>query len=251
MGRPRRGGAKHLAPAASQGEALTRSHIAGNALPVRYCEGRIRRTRERRCPDRDDQGIEAGGRPHPTVLRRIGSSSLRPSSIRANLSAANAWSLEAIDAQLNRALRGNGSAKSAISAALHDIVGKRLGIPVYRMWGLDASDVPQSSFTIAIADNEGLRQRVADAAQYPILKVKLGTDRDLEIIRVIREAAPDKRLRVDANAAWTPAEAVNMTFSSRTTTSISWSAVPRTTSRASLRSALCRAAEIADELCLV
>lgn len=121
---------------------------------------------------------------------------------------ANAWSLESIDAQLDRVLRANGSAKSAISAALHDIAGKRLGIPVHRMWGLDAADAPESSFTIGIADNEGLRQRVDDAAQYPVLKIKLGTDRDEEIVRVVRDAAPGKKLRVDANAAWTPSEAV-------------------------------------------
>ncbi|MEO5579543.1 MAG: dipeptide epimerase [Gemmatimonadaceae bacterium] len=121
---------------------------------------------------------------------------------------ANAWSLESIDAQLDRVLRANGSAKSAISAALHDIAGKRLGIPVHRMWGLDAADAPESSFTIGIADNEGLRQRVDDAAQYPVLKIKLGTDRDEEIVRVVRDAAPGKKLRVDANGAWTPSEAV-------------------------------------------
>ena len=126
------------------------------------------------------------------------------------LATADAWSLESIEAQLGRTLRGNASAKGAISAALHDLVGKRVGLPVYRLWGLDASDAPQSSFTIAIADNEGLRRRVADAAEYPILKVKLGTDRDKEIVRVVREAAPGKKLRVDANAAWTPSEAVRM-----------------------------------------
>jgi L-alanine-DL-glutamate epimerase-like enolase superfamily enzyme len=126
------------------------------------------------------------------------------------LGAADAWSLEATDEALSRVLRGNNAAKSAISSALHDIVGKRLGIPVYRLWGLDAADAGESSFTIGIADNEGLRQRVADAAQYPILKVKLGTDRDMEIVRVVRDAAPNKRLRVDANAAWTASHAVRM-----------------------------------------
>jgi L-alanine-DL-glutamate epimerase-like enolase superfamily enzyme len=126
------------------------------------------------------------------------------------LGSADSWSLEAIESSLNRALRGNGSAKSAISAALHDIIGKRLGVPVYRLWGLDPSDAGESSFTIGIADNDGLRQRVADAAQYPILKVKLGTDRDTEIVRVVRDAAPDKRLRVDANAAWSASHAVKM-----------------------------------------
>ncbi|HEX2721627.1 MAG TPA: enolase C-terminal domain-like protein, partial [Gemmatimonadaceae bacterium] len=126
------------------------------------------------------------------------------------LGSADSWSLEAIDASLNRVLRGNNAAKAAISAALHDIAGKRLGLPIHRLWGLDPRDAPQSSFTIGIADNEGLRQRVADAAPYPILKVKLGTDRDMEIVRVVRDAAPGKRLRVDANAAWKPAHAVRM-----------------------------------------
>lgn len=129
------------------------------------------------------------------------------------LGSADSWSLESIDAQLSRALRGNGSAKGAVSAALHDIAGKHLGIPVHRLWGLDPADAPQSSFTIGIADNDGLRQRVADAVEYPILKVKVGRgiERDKETVQVVRDAAPDKRIRVDANAAWTPAEAVRMT----------------------------------------
>jgi L-alanine-DL-glutamate epimerase-like enolase superfamily enzyme len=126
------------------------------------------------------------------------------------LGSADSWSLEAIEATLNRTLRGNGSAKSAVSAALHDIMGKRLGVPVHKLWGLDAADAGESSFTIGIADNDGLVQRVADAEQYPILKVKLGTDRDMEIVRVVRDAAPSKRLRVDANAAWSPSHAVKM-----------------------------------------
>jgi L-alanine-DL-glutamate epimerase-like enolase superfamily enzyme len=161
----------------------------------------------------DDEGIEGWGEAAPNRYygESVGSVIAALEQFVPILSSADAWSLEAVEAQLDRALRGNGSAKSAVSAALHDIVGKRLGVPVYRMWGLDAADVPQSSFTIAIADNEGLRQRIADAAQYPILKVKLGTDHDMDIIRLVRKAAPDKRLRVDANAAWTPAEAVGMT----------------------------------------
>ena len=126
------------------------------------------------------------------------------------LEKADSWSLEAVDESLTRVLRGNNSAKAAVSAAMHDIIGKRLGVPVHRLWGLDAADSGESSYTIGIADNEGLKQRVADAKQYPLLKVKLGTDRDMEIVRVVRDAAPDKRLRVDANAAWTASHAVRM-----------------------------------------
>lgn len=126
------------------------------------------------------------------------------------LSDAEPLSLEETEARINRALDGNSAAKSAISAALHDLVGKQLGQPVHRLWGLSPEKCPESSFTIAIAENAVLAQRVREAEQYPILKIKLGTDRDREIVRIVREAAPTKRLRVDANAAWKPEAAVEM-----------------------------------------
>ena len=127
------------------------------------------------------------------------------------LEGADAWSLEAIETEMNRAIGRNGSAKSAISAALHDLAGKRLGVPLWKLWGLDPKTAPRSSFTIAIAPDEAtLRKRVEDAAQYPILKIKLGTERDHEIVRTVRHTAPDKVLRVDANAAWTPKHALRM-----------------------------------------
>jgi L-alanine-DL-glutamate epimerase-like enolase superfamily enzyme len=98
-----------------------------------------------------------------------------------------------------------------VSAALHDMAGKRLGVPVWKLWGLDPAASPLTSFTIGIAPDEAtLRQRVADAAQYPVLKIKLGSRWDERIVRVVRELAPDKVLRVDANAAWTPKSALRM-----------------------------------------
>jgi L-alanine-DL-glutamate epimerase-like enolase superfamily enzyme len=127
------------------------------------------------------------------------------------LESADAWSLETIESEIGASIRFNGAARSAISAALHDLVGKRLGVPVFRLWGLDRARAPQSSFTIAIPESEkDLRARLAEAAQYPVLKVKLGSPRDEEIMRVVREEAPDKILRVDANAAWTPKHALRM-----------------------------------------
>jgi L-Ala-D/L-Glu epimerase len=121
------------------------------------------------------------------------------------------WSLESIESLMNRELRFNGSMKSAVSAAFHDLAGKRLGVPLHRLWGLDPGAAPLSSYTIPIAATEReLRERVAEAADYPILKIKLGTARDREIIRAVRGAAADKTLRVDANAAWTPKQAVGM-----------------------------------------
>jgi L-Ala-D/L-Glu epimerase len=121
------------------------------------------------------------------------------------------WAIETAEATMNAALGRNGSAKSALSAALHDLAGKRLGVPLYRLWGLAPSKAPRSSFTIAIAPTSAeLEQRVNDAAAYPILKIKLGTERDTEILSTVRRAAPDKALRVDANAAWTAKHALEM-----------------------------------------
>ena len=131
--------------------------------------------------------------------------------LRPIVEAANPWHLEDIEAEMNRAIRFNGSVKSAISAALHDLAGKRLGIPLYQMWGLDPAKAPLSSFTIAIAANQAaLRERVAQADEYPVLKIKLGTDHDQDIVRTVRAAAPGKILRVDANAAWTAKHALRM-----------------------------------------
>jgi L-alanine-DL-glutamate epimerase-like enolase superfamily enzyme len=121
------------------------------------------------------------------------------------------FALENLETEMNSALRLNGSMKSAISAAAHDLVGKRLDIPLYRLWGLDATKAPLSSFTIGIpATEKELEARVDEAMQYPVLKIKLGSDRDEEIIRAVRRAAPTKTLRVDANAAWTPKRALRM-----------------------------------------
>jgi L-Ala-D/L-Glu epimerase / N-acetyl-D-glutamate racemase len=160
----------------------------------------------------DDDGLEGFGEAAPnkyygesvaTVVAALGQ-------FKPLLERADPLSLESIETDLNRVLRGNASAKSAVSSALHDLLGKRLGLPVYRIWGLDASAAPQSSFTIAIAENHELEARVEEARDYPILKIKLGTDRDMEIVRIVRSAAPGKRLRVDANAAWTAKHAVRM-----------------------------------------
>ncbi len=117
--------------------------------------------------------------------------------------------LDAIDERLRRALGRNAAARVAISAALHDLVGKRLGLPVWRLWGLDATRAPRSTFTIGIDTPEVIRRKVEEAAEYPILKVKLGTADDVAILRTLRDAT-HREIRVDANCAWTAAHAVAM-----------------------------------------
>lgn len=119
------------------------------------------------------------------------------------------FALETIERRLEATLPGNASARVAISTALHDLVGKRLGIPLWRYWGLDRARAPQSTFTIGIDTPEVTRRKVAEAADFPVLKVKLGTANDLEILETIRSAT-DRELRVDANCGWTAAHAVAM-----------------------------------------
>lgn len=103
----------------------------------------------------------------------------------------------------------NASARAALSTALHDLVGKRLGVPLYRLWGLDPEQAPRSTFTIGLDTAERMHQKVLEAEPYPILKVKLGTDRDIEILKTIRNAT-HKEIRVDANCAWTVKQAIRM-----------------------------------------
>jgi L-alanine-DL-glutamate epimerase-like enolase superfamily enzyme len=119
------------------------------------------------------------------------------------------FNLEDAEGRWATMLRGNAAARAALSAALHDLVGKRLGIPLYRLWGLDPCKAPKSTFTIGLDTPDRIKAKVREAEQFPILKVKLGTDRDLEILRAIREAT-DKEIRVDANCGWTVKGAIRM-----------------------------------------
>ncbi len=116
--------------------------------------------------------------------------------------------LQDLEVRLRGAVPGNASAHTAVSAALHDLLGKRVGLPLYRLFGLDVEAAPPSSFTIGIDEPEVMAERVRAATRWSILKIKLGTDRDEEIVRAVRSADPSKVLRVDANAAWTPDTAI-------------------------------------------
>ncbi len=164
-----------------------------------------------RITDRD--GVEGWGEAAPSGLygETVDSNIAVLERLRPIVEEADSWSIEALEAAMHRNITGNGALKSAISAAVHDIIGKRLGIPLWKLWGLDPAAAPHSSFTIGIQPDIGTtRSRVREAAQYPILKVKLGSDRDREIIRAVREEAPAKIIRVDANCAWTPKSTLAM-----------------------------------------
>lgn len=116
--------------------------------------------------------------------------------------------VEAIEAELKGALGRNASVRAALSAALHDLAGKRLGLPVRALLGAGEAGAAVSTFTIGIDELEVMREKVREAAAYPVLKVKVGTPRDREILGMIRDEAPGKPLRVDANTAWTAKQAI-------------------------------------------
>ncbi len=110
------------------------------------------------------------------------------------------FALEAIGERLED-VDGQAAAKATIDAALHDWIGKRLGLPLWRLLGLEP-DAPPTSYTIGIDTLEGTRNRTRGAEGYKALKVKVGGAEDLERLRAVRgeSAAP---LRVDANEGWT------------------------------------------------
>lgn len=97
---------------------------------------------------------------------------------------------------------GNKAAKASVDIALHDLVGKMMNQPWYKIWGFDPANTPNTSFTIGIDTPEVVRQKVKEADPYKILKVKLGRDTDKLMIETIREMT-DKPLCVDINQGWT------------------------------------------------
>jgi L-alanine-DL-glutamate epimerase-like enolase superfamily enzyme len=102
---------------------------------------------------------------------------------------------------------GNGSAKAAIDIALHDHLGKLLGLPVYQLLGLSRPDKAYTSFTIAIDTPEIVKKKTEKAPGFSVYKVKVGVPGDEEMVAAVREATKAK-IRVDANCGWKPKEAV-------------------------------------------
>jgi L-alanine-DL-glutamate epimerase-like enolase superfamily enzyme len=96
---------------------------------------------------------------------------------------------------------GNYAAKASVDIALHDLIGKLVGEPFYRLFGLNPSRAPLTSFTIGLDTPEIIKQKVAEAEPYKVLKVKLGRDNDREMVEVIRSLT-DKPLCVDVNQGW-------------------------------------------------
>ena len=112
------------------------------------------------------------------------------------------FQMEDILAYVDGLSEGDAPAKAAIDIALHDLVGKLIGQPWWRLWGLDAAKAPSTTFTIGIDTPDVVREKTLECAdRFNILKVKVGLDSDEEMIRTIRSVT-DLPLAVDANQGW-------------------------------------------------
>jgi len=113
----------------------------------------------------------------------------------------NPFDLEDILADIDKIAPGNCAAKASVDIALHDLVGKMLNQPWYNIWGFNKEKTPNTTFTIGIDTADVVREKVKEADQFKLLKVKLGRDNDKEMIETIRSVT-DRPLTVDVNQGW-------------------------------------------------
>ncbi len=114
--------------------------------------------------------------------------------------------LEDAEGLMGAAIGHHGAIKCAIDIALHDLAGKRLGLPVRELIGL-AGEIPPTDFTLGIDAPAVVGERARRAADFPALKIKLGGPSDIETLEAVR-AVFTGPIRVDANTGWTPEGAV-------------------------------------------
>ena len=148
-------------------------------------------------------GITGHGEGAPIVRYHEDAESARKAveSVRALLLSANPMQFAKVMAEVFRRVPGEWAGKAAIDIALMDWVGQKLGIPLYTYFGLDPKDAPLTTFSIGIDTPEITKQKTREAADFPILKVKVGLATDEPTIEAVRSVTK-KPLRVDANEGW-------------------------------------------------
>ncbi len=124
----------------------------------------------------------------------------------------NPFLIDDILEYVENADKGNYAAKASVDMALHDLVGKLMNQPCYKIWGLNPDNSPNTSFTIGIDTPKVITEKVKEASKYKILKIKLGKNTDKEIIETIRSIT-NKPLCVDINQGWKDKyEALDMAY---------------------------------------
>jgi L-alanine-DL-glutamate epimerase-like enolase superfamily enzyme len=145
-------------------------------------------------------GITAHGEGAPIVRYHESAETGRKAvdSVRELLVSAEPGQYRKILRQVSERIKGEYAAKSAIDIALMDWTGQKLGVPLYRLFGLDARDAPVTTFSIGIDKPEMIKQKVREAEPFPVLKIKVGLGNDEEILEAVRSVTK-KPLRLDAN----------------------------------------------------
>jgi len=148
-------------------------------------------------------GITGHGEGAPIVRYQENAAGARQAveSVRDLVVATDPWEFEKLHAEIARRLAGQYAAQAALDIAVMDWVGQKLGIPLYRYFGLDPDDAPVTTFSIGIDTPEITRQKVREAGAFPVLKIKVGLDTDEATIAAVRSVT-NKPLRVDANEGW-------------------------------------------------
>jgi len=95
----------------------------------------------------------------------------------------------------------NRAAKASVDIALHDLIGKIVNQPLYKLWGLNPDKTPVTSFTIGIDKPDVVRTKTKEAKGFKVLKVKLGRGNDKEMINAVRDIT-NVPLYVDVNQGW-------------------------------------------------
>lgn len=113
--------------------------------------------------------------------------------------------IEEIHEYMDSVAPDNRAAKASVDIALHDLLGKIMGQPWYKIWGLNPDKCPNTSFTIGIDKPDVVRQKVDEASPYRVIKVKMGLDNDKELVEIIRSKT-DVPICVDANQGWADKE---------------------------------------------
>ena len=116
------------------------------------------------------------------------------------------FKMEDILAYVDNVAPNNRDAKASVDIALHDLVGKIMGQPWYKIWGYSAEKTPNTSFTIGIDTADVVRKKVEEARPYKVIKVKMGLDNDKQTVDIIKEMMPDVPICCDANQGWSSKE---------------------------------------------
>ena len=109
--------------------------------------------------------------------------------------------MEDILSYIDGVMPGNYAAKASLDIALHDLTGKLLGEPWFRLWGLNPQKTPVTSFTIGIDTADVVKEKTLEASAFKLLKIKMGRDNDKEVIDTVR-LVTDVPVFVDVNQGW-------------------------------------------------